>query len=115
MTLDETATLVALAAYVLTRRRDAVFGSPRRSYLSFAGSGVLTAVALLSLFAAFSLPDGDVAIADPLAATAPLFATVFSYFLLSDLETVTKGVVAGALVIVGGAALVTLGPGAAVA
>lgn len=113
VTLNETAALVALGAYALTRHRDAVFGSPTRSYLYFAGSGVLTAVALLSLFAAFSLPAGDVAIVDPLAATAPLFTTVFSYFLLSDLESVTKGVVVGALVIVIGAALVTLGPGAA--
>jgi uncharacterized membrane protein len=63
----------------------------------------------------FSLPEGDVAIVDPLAAITPLFTTAFSYFLLSDLETVTKGVVAGALVIVVGAALVTLGPVAAVA
>ncbi|WP_089823526.1 DMT family transporter [Halogranum amylolyticum] len=115
VTLNETAALVALAAYALTRHRDAVFGSPRRSYLYFAGSGLLTAVALLSLFAAFSLPEGDVAIVDPLAATAPLFTTVFSYFLLSDLETVTRGVVAGAVAVVVGAALVTLGPGAAVA
>ncbi|SDM42334.1 Uncharacterized membrane protein [Halogranum gelatinilyticum] len=113
VTLNETAALVALAAYALTRHRDAVFGSPTRSYLYFAGSGVLTAAALLSLFTAFSLPAGDVAIVDPLAATAPLFTTVFSYFLLSDLETVTKGVVVGAVVIVVGAALVTLGPGAA--
>ena len=114
MTLDETAALGALAAYARSRNRDAVFGPPRRSYLSFAGSGVLTAVALLSLFAAFSLPDGNVAIVDPLAATTSLF-TIVSYFLLSDLETVTEGVVAGALVIVVGAALVTFGPGAAVA
>lgn len=110
--INETAAFVALGAYGLTRHRDAVFGSPRRSYLYFAASGTLTAVALLSLFAAFSLPAGAVAIVDSLAATAPLFTTVFSYVLLSDLETVTRGVVVGAVVVVLGAALVTFTPGA---
>ena len=76
-------------------------------------SGCLTAIALLSLFAALALLAGRVAIVESLASTAPLFTTVFAYFLLRDLERVTSGVVAGALLVVIGAALVTLGPGAA--
>lgn len=110
VTLNETAAFVALGAYVVVARHRRVVDSPRRSYLYFAGSGVLTAFALGSLFTALSLPAGKVAIVDPLAATAPLFTAGFSYFLLSDLERVTRGVVAGAALIVVGAALVTLGP-----
>ncbi len=108
--VNETAALVALAGYALARRGEGAFGFPRRSYLYFAASGTLTAVALLSLFAALAHPAGRVAVVDPLAATAPLFTAGFAYALLGDLERVTRGVVAGAALVVAGVALVTLGP-----
>ncbi len=108
--INESAALVALAAYAVVRSRRDVFSAPRRSYAYFAGSGTLTAVALLSLFAALALPEGRIALVDPLAATAPLFTAVFAYFLLGDLERVTRGVVAGAALVVVGAVLVTAGP-----
>jgi drug/metabolite transporter (DMT)-like permease len=122
--LNETAALVALVAYALARNPAlfrvggralgdddrGVLGAPRRSYLYFAGSGTLTAVALLSLFAALNHPQGAVAVVDPLAATAPLFTSLFAYFLLGDLESVTRGIVAGAALVVLGVALVTLNP-----
>ena len=108
--VNETAALVALGGYALARKGTDVLDFPRRSYLYFAGSGTLTAVALLSLFTALARPAGRVAIVDPLAATAPLFTAVFAYFLLGDLERVTRGVVAGAALVVAGVALVTLGP-----
>lgn len=107
--LNETAALVLLGGYALARNRGDVFRMPRRTYAYFAGSGTLTAVALLSLFAAFRHPAGRVVIVDPLAATAPLFTAVFAYVLLDDLERVTRGVVAGAVLVVVGAALVTVG------
>jgi uncharacterized membrane protein len=106
--VNETAALVALAAYALARGRTDVVASPRDSYRYFAGSGLLTAVALLAFFGAFSLEAGRVAIVDPLAATAPLFTTVFSAVLLRDVEKVTRGVVLGAVLVVIGAVLVTL-------
>jgi drug/metabolite transporter (DMT)-like permease len=106
--VNELAALVALVAYAVVRGRRDVFTAPRRTYLVFAVSGTLTAVALLSLFAAFSHPAGRVAVVDPLVATAPLFTTVFSFFLLRDLERVTRGIVAGASLVVVGAALVTV-------
>jgi drug/metabolite transporter (DMT)-like permease len=106
--LNEFAALVALLAYVVARGRRDVFTAPPRTYLVFAVSGVLTAGALLAMFTALSMPAGRVAVVDPLIATAPLFTTVFSYFLLSDLERVTRGIVAGALLVVVGAALVTV-------
>jgi drug/metabolite transporter (DMT)-like permease len=108
--LNETAALVAVAAYVLARDPDHL-RAPRATYGYFAVSGVITAFGLLSLFAAFALPDGRVALVDPLVATAPLFTAVFAAVFLRDLERVTRGVVAGGLLVVVGVALVTLGPG----
>ncbi|WP_227352626.1 DMT family transporter [Haladaptatus salinisoli] len=105
--LNETAALVALLGYAVARNRRDVLAAPRETYGLFAASGVLTAVALLSLFAALSLPDGRVAIVDPLTGTAPLFTTVFAYFLLRDVERVTRGIVAGATLVVVGAGIIT--------
>jgi len=103
--LNEFGSLVALSAYaIVTHRRDVV-AAPRRTYAYFAGSGTLTAVALLSLFAA--LQQGRVAIVDPLAATAPLFTTVFAAVLLRDLERVNRRVVAGAVLVVVGVVVIT--------
>ncbi|WP_458207007.1 EamA family transporter [Haladaptatus sp. NG-SE-30] len=105
--LNETAAFVALFGYALARNRRDVLTAPRETYGLFATSGVITAIALLSLFAALSLPDGRVAIVDPLTGTAPLFTTVFAYFLLRDVERVTRGIVAGATLVVVGAGIIT--------
>jgi uncharacterized membrane protein len=106
--VNETAALITLAAYALARGKTDVLDAPRESYEYFAGSGVLTAFALLAFFAAFALEAGRVAIVDPLAATAPLFTTVFSAALLKDVERVTRGVVLGAGLVVAGAVLITM-------
>ncbi len=106
--LNETAGLVALVAYVVAFGRDDVLSMPRETYAYFAGSGLLTTVAMVSLMAALGLEDGRIAIVDPLVATAPLFTVVFAAVLLRDLERVTKGVVAGAGLIVVGAAMITI-------
>ncbi|MFB6149352.1 MAG: EamA family transporter [Halobacteriales archaeon] len=106
VTLNETAALVALLGYAVAVNRVDVLRAPPRTYVYFAGSGLLTAVALLSLFEAFD--RAPVAIVDSLGGTAPLFTTVFSYFLLKDLERVTRGVVIGAGLIVIGATLITV-------
>jgi uncharacterized membrane protein len=109
--INETAALIAVAACVLARNPDHL-RAPRATYGYFAVSGVTTAGGLLSLFAAFALPEGRVALVDPLVATAPLSTVVFAAAFLRDLERVTRGVVAGGLLVVVGVALVTLGPGA---
>ncbi len=106
--INETAAFIALAGYALARSRTDVLSAPRASYRYFTGSGLLTAVALLSFFAALAMEAGRVAIVDPLTATAPLFTTVFSALLLRDVERVTKGVVVGAGLVVVGAVLVTV-------
>lgn len=109
--LNEGAALVVLVGYIFARGRVTdLREAPAETWKYFAASGTITAVSLLSLFAAFKHPEGTVAVVDPLAATAPLFTTVFAYFLLGDLERVTRGVVAGAALIVLGVALVTSGP-----
>ncbi|SIQ72791.1 Uncharacterized membrane protein [Haladaptatus litoreus] len=105
--LNETAALVALGGYAIARNRRDVLSAPKRTYWLFAASGLLTAVALLSLFSALALPEGRVAIVDPLTGTAPLFTTLFAYFLLRDVERVTRGIVAGALLVVVGAGIIT--------
>ncbi|GAA0248112.1 EamA family transporter [Haladaptatus pallidirubidus] len=105
--LNETAALVALAGYALARNHRDVLSAPRKTYGLFAVSGLLTAVALLSLFSALALPEGRVAIVDPLTGTAPLFTTLFAYFLLRDVERVTRGIVAGAMLVVVGAGIIT--------
>ncbi|WP_299262861.1 EamA family transporter [Halorientalis sp.] len=108
VTINETAALVALAAYVVATRKTDVLSAPRASYTQFAGSGLVTAVALLSFFTALSMEAGRVAIVDSLAATAPLFTTIFAAALLRDVERVTRSVVLGALLVVVGAVLVTV-------
>lgn len=106
--INETAGLLALLAYVVVARDRDVFDRPRESYRYFAVSGILTTVAMLSLMAALGLEGGRIAVVDPLVATAPLFTLLFAAALLRDLERVTRGVVAGAALVVVGAVLITL-------
>ncbi|MFB6094666.1 MAG: EamA family transporter [Halanaeroarchaeum sp.] len=103
--LNEFGSLVALGTYAAVAGRRDVLSAPRRTYGYFAGSGTLTAVALLALFAA--LQRGRVAIVDPLAATAPLFGTLFSALFLRDLEEVTRRVVLGAALVALGVVVIT--------
>lgn len=107
VTINELGALVALVAYAVAADRQDVTTAPPRTYLYFAVTGVLSAAALLGLFTALAHEDGFVAVVDPLTATAPLFTAVFAFFLLSDLERVTRGVLAGAILVVAGAALIT--------
>lgn len=108
VTINETVALVALGGYVLARDRSALTEPPAGTYRYFAASGLLTTVALLALFGA--LDRGPVAVVDPVSATAPLFTTAFAYFLLRDLERVTRGIVAGVVLVVVGVAFIVGGP-----
>lgn len=106
--VNETAALVGLGLYTVARHGTDPLDASRESYIYFLGSGLVTVVALLSFFAAFAMEAGRVAIVDPLAATAPLFTTVFAAAFLGDLEQVTRGIVAGAVLVVAGAVLITV-------
>lgn len=103
--INETAGLFALLAYAFATHDRKITDVPRRASVFYGLSGLFTAGAFLTLFEA--LDRGPVSIVDPLYGTAPLFTTVFAYFLLRDVERVTAGIVAGALTIVVGAALIT--------
>ncbi|MFC4439795.1 MULTISPECIES: DMT family transporter [Natrialbaceae] len=106
--INETAGLIVLVGYALAVRGTAVLSRPRETYRYFTGSGLLTTVAMLSLMAALGLEEGRIAVVDPLVATAPLFTLLFAAALLRDLERVTRGVVAGAALVVVGAVLITI-------
>lgn len=108
VTINETAGLVALVAYVVALGGRDALEKPRVSYRYFAVSGALTTVAMLSLMAALGLEAGRIAIVDPLVATAPFFTLVFAALLLRDVERVTRGVVVGAVGVVVGAVLITI-------
>lgn len=108
VTINETAGLIALVGYALAVGGRDVLERPRDSYRYFAVSGLLTTVAMLSLVAALGLEAGRIAVVDPLVATAPFFTLAFAAVLLRDLERVTKGVIAGAVLVVVGAALITI-------
>ncbi|MFB6113861.1 MAG: EamA family transporter [Halodesulfurarchaeum sp.] len=103
--INEFGALIALAGYATYAHRGDIFSAPRRSYLYFAGSGTITAVALFSLFAA--LQRGRIVIVDPLAGTAPLFTPVFAAIFLRDVERVTRRLVIGAVLVVTGVVLIT--------
>lgn len=109
VTVNETAALFAVLGYVLVRGRSEELVAPTRTYALFALSGGLVATGMVSVFFALGHPGGRVVIVDPLIAITPLFTTVFAYFLLQDIERITRGIAAGATVIVAGAVLVVLG------
>ena len=106
--LNELGGLVALAAYAVAKGRTDVLQAPRRTYGYFATSGTITAVALLSLFAALRV--GRVVIVDPLVATAPLFTLVFAAVFLRDLERVTSQLLVGVVLVVVGVVLIVTDP-----
>lgn len=108
--INEAGALLAFLAYAAIGGTTKFRSTDPRAAKYFAVSGSLTAVALLSMFGALALPAGRVAIVESLGATAPLFTTGFAYFLLRDLERVTRGIVLGAVLVAVGVALVTLGP-----
>lgn len=104
--INETAGGLLLAGFILTRRRDAMRDVTRRTYGIFFASGLLNATSLLLFFTALEL--GPVAIASSLIATTPLFTAGFAYFLLGDLERITKGLLVGAFLVVLGAIAITV-------
>lgn len=106
--VGDLAAFLFVAGTAVVSRNHGLAGS-RESYSYFAVGGLFAGVGLLFLFQALSLENGNVAIVDPLAATAPLFTTVFAAVFLRDLERVTLGTVLGILVAIAGVALVTTG------
>jgi len=106
VSLNELAALLTLGTYLLVFRRDQIVGANPAAVRYFLVSGTFSGFGLLSFFQALSL--GQVSIVDPIMAMAPLFATLFTFVLLREVEVVTRGVVVGATLIVIGGGLVSL-------
>lgn len=110
VTINAMAALTVLGCYTFARSQTNVLRASLESHAYFASAGVVTAVSILSLFTALSLPEGRVAIVDALAATSPLFTVAFSSVFLRDLERVSRGIVLGSLLVVLGVVFITSGP-----
>lgn len=106
--INELFALFVVVGYVVARGRTDELVGPRITYPLFAVVGVLTATGMVAVFTALGHPGGRVVIVDPLLASKPLLTTAFAYVLLSDVERITRGTVAGATAIVAGAVLVIL-------
>lgn len=105
--LNEVGALFALIPFVLFVRSEQVFSASKKSWGLFVIHGLITSAALISMFEALRL--GPVVIVDPFASLAPLFTVFFSHLFLKDLETVTRGIVLGAVVVFLGVVLISIG------
>lgn len=106
--INETAGFIGLAAYIVAFRADDVRGflsAPRRAYGFFLGSGLLGALALFTLFEALS--RGRVVVVDPLSSPTSLFAILFTFLFLREVEQVTRRLVVGGVLVVTGVVLIT--------
>lgn len=104
--LNEAGGLIVIGAFVTYSRGSELFVASRRTYGYFVLGGLASGGGLLSLFYALRL--GPVVVVDPLAATPPLFAILFTYLLLGGIERITRRLILGATLVVVGIALVTL-------
>lgn len=105
--LNALAATVGIAVYLLiTGNYDVIYAS-RRVYAYFTVAGLLVPLGLLALMTALS--RGRVVVVVPLAGTAPLFTTIFSYFLLDDLERVTRDVLVAVVMVIAGIGLLSMG------
>jgi len=66
----------------------------------FIFSGIISCIAFLLYFIALS--KSNVVVVQPIASTRPLFAALFSYFLLKEEEKITRKIILGSLLIVSG-------------
>ena len=92
--------------------RDALEGlgasNGRRGLVLFAAlSGLASAVAVIALY--YALQREDVVVVSPITSAYPLLTLLLARLFISQLERVTKRVIAGAVVTVGGVGLVVFG------
>ena len=81
--------------------------APRRAWIMVALAGVAAAWGISFWYLA--LGEARVVLVAPLVGVSPLVSIVLTHFFLKRLEKVTMRTVLGALMVVGGVALVTLG------
>lgn len=108
--LNEVAGLAGLLVFVVARNPSAsslkgALSAPRKAYAFFFGSAVVNAFALLALFEALS--RGPVVVVDPLSSPTSLFAILFTFIFLRQVERVTRRLLVGALLVITGVVLIT--------
>jgi len=84
-----------------------LFTTPNRAWVMVALAGIAAAWGISFWFLA--LEEAPVVLVAPLVGVSPLVSIVLTHFFLQRLEKVTMRTVFGALMVVGGVALVTLG------
>jgi drug/metabolite transporter (DMT)-like permease len=99
-----TSLLVFLLSLLVTRQIRSI-RMDRRCLPSYGSAAVISTVAQVLTF--MSLSMGQVSVVVPLVNTNPLFIVILSALFLKDLEKVTGLVVTGAILVVGGVALIT--------
>ena len=95
---------VLLLAYLAATRRRRMLSDLRRAAVPYALPGLLWGASYATLFEAFY--RARVSVVSPLVATESLFAVLFAVLLLRRSELVGRHLVAGALLIVAGGALI---------
>ncbi|MDE0332373.1 MAG: EamA family transporter [Nitrospinae bacterium] len=68
--------------------------------------GLINTLAFLSHFAA--LKYGDISVVSPLSSTAPLFALLYTWIFLRDMERITLPILLGTLCVVAGGAIIAV-------
>lgn len=99
------AALIVHAAAILILRKWKELPSRMSTMAPFLAAGIITAIAFLMSYAAFSM--GDISVIFPLLSTQPIFALMLSYVLLRQQEKINLNVILGTLTIVAGAVVLT--------
>ncbi|MFH0914115.1 MAG: DMT family transporter [Chloroflexota bacterium] len=100
------AATIAVAPLLVSRRqREQVTQLPRRCFVPLAIAGIFTALAHALRYASFSL--SPISLAQPLVSTYILFVLIFSFFLNRKIEVFSRKVVAGIVLVVIGALLMS--------
>lgn len=106
--INETAGLFGLLVFLLLRHGrdfDEFLLAPRRAYAYFVACGLFSALSLFALFEA--LDRGRVVVVDPLSSPTSLFAILFTFVFLRQVESVTRQLVLGAILVVTGVVVIT--------
>ncbi len=104
-TINVTAALIAVTAFVAASGNLRSLRCSRRSLLYFIGGGIAENGGVFFLL--LSLGFGDVSVVIPLAGTAPLFVLGLAYLIPSEKSKLSWRIVAGVVLIVLGVALLS--------
>ena len=98
--------LISFAVYLTTSRSMGAVRFSRRSLAFFTVSGVVVSLGWLSMFNALLV--GEISVVATLIGTNPFFSLLLSWLMLRGSERLSWRAIVGCLVIVAGAAIVTL-------